>query len=80
MALVIEIQYDKNIGKWIADRPDQKDNPTIGLGSTPLEALGDLVCNNCADFGVIVRKLNLTRANLKNPQPGGLQNHNDVVD
>lgn len=38
-----------------------KDNPRVGLGNTPLEALGDLICNNSDLFQLRIKKHNVSR-------------------
>lgn len=38
------------IDLFIADRPHLSGSPICGYGSTPKEAIGDLICNAQKDF------------------------------
>jgi hypothetical protein len=57
----IEIKFSVRYNKWIADCMEFKDNPRVGLGNTPLEALGDLICNNSDLFQLRIKKHNVSR-------------------
>jgi hypothetical protein len=69
----IKIFFCDKRSKFIADPISLKDNPKVGMGNTPHEALGDLVLTNIGLFNITnVEKTPIRRSDI-------LRNHPEEV-
>ncbi len=75
----IEIYYNATNNKWIADPIHEQPDAAVGIGSTPLEALGDLICQNCTMYGITIRKIPTKRSDLTGPPQEVLHNKHEIV-
>ena len=69
----IEIYYHAKRNKWIADPIYKQPDAELGIGSTPLEALGDLICRDCLEHNIIIKKIHIKRSDLADPPQEVLQ-------
>jgi hypothetical protein len=70
MSTKIEIEFSEKINKWVAYF-SLSDKYPVGVGDTPLEALGDCVCNNCRLLNMTIVKKPLNKLDLLKPPTGG---------
>jgi hypothetical protein len=75
----IQIYYNTTKNKWIADPIHQQHDAAVGIGSTPLEALGDLICQNCNEYGISVTKIAIKRSDLTDPPSEALRTRRYMV-
>lgn len=66
----ITIFYSEKLNKWIADPVNQPDNPEVGIGNTPHESLGSLICANFKQFSISkLTKVPIRRSDISGDTP-----------